>query len=204
MTYNPLDKANLAASIERAILELAPQPLPPSNTFPGAGLYVIYYSGDFGLYAPLSAKNANGHFRVPIYVGKAVSRGTRSHLVNFDSTITEPVLFRRLQDHAASIQLADNLAIDDFVCRWVLLDEVWIPLGEALMIQHFRPLWNSTVTGFGNHDPGSRRPQLMSKWDTLHPGRTAGWSARLIPGPSIESIRAEVTSFFASEEFTNL
>lgn len=42
-------------------------------------------------------------------------------------------------------------------------------------------IWNTTVTGFGNHDPGSGRyNQARSSWDVLHPGRP--WADRLRPG----------------------
>lgn len=43
---------------------------------------------------------------------------------------------------------------------------------EAALIKLHRPLWNSTIDGFGNHDPGSGRyEQAKSDWDVLHPGR---------------------------------
>lgn len=205
MAFNPLDKVNLAVSIESALLRTPPLPLPPTESFPGTGLYVIYYEGDFELYRPLTEKHKRSQYGVPIYVGKAVSRGARSHLVDFSATPTPaPLLYRRLERHAASIRSAQNLDINDFRCRFLVLDEVWIPLGETLMIQHYRPLWNSTVTGFGNHDPGSRRPQLMSKWDTLHPGRTERWSAQLQPGAEASEVHAEVENFFNSSEFNAL
>ncbi len=43
---------------------------------------------------------------------------------------------------------------------------------EAALIKLHTPLWNSTVDGFGNHDPGSERyEQARSDWDVLHSGR---------------------------------
>jgi hypothetical protein len=41
--YNPLAKRNLAASIVSKLLNQDPQELPPTN-FPGAGLYLLYYT----------------------------------------------------------------------------------------------------------------------------------------------------------------
>ncbi|MBL9178649.1 MAG: Eco29kI family restriction endonuclease [Verrucomicrobiaceae bacterium] len=59
-------------------------------------------------------------------------------------------------------------------------DDIWITLGEALVIQRFQPLWNQVVEGFGNHDPGSGRYEGMRPlWDELHPGRS--WAARCKP-----------------------
>jgi hypothetical protein len=64
---------------------------------------------------------------------------------------------------------------------------------EAELIRRYRPLWNTVVDGFGNHDPGSGRyNQAPSEWDILHPGRF--WATRLTGTPPamkiiIESIR---------------
>lgn len=85
-----------------------------------------------------------------------------------------------MRDHAASINDVTNLDLADFVCRYLIVDDIWIPLGESLLIEMFRPLWNTTLTGFGNHDPGAGRyNQQRSFWDTLHPGRL--WAERLQP-----------------------
>lgn len=43
---------------------------------------------------------------------------------------------------------------------------------EAALIKLNRPLWNSCLDGFGNHDPGKGRyEQARSAWDVIHPGR---------------------------------
>lgn len=43
---------------------------------------------------------------------------------------------------------------------------------EAALIKLNRPLWNSSLDGFGNHDPGKGRyEQARSDWDVIHPGR---------------------------------
>jgi hypothetical protein len=81
------------------------------------------------------------------------------------------VLFNRLKAHAKSISQAQNLNLADFVCRHLVTDDIWIPLAEALLIEKFKPVWNRLIDGFGIYDPGKRRPQERSKWDTLHPGR---------------------------------
>lgn len=71
--YNPLDKNNLGASVADALLERADVPLEDVEQFIGAGIYAIYYTGDFTPYSPIAAKR-NG---IPIYVGKAVQPGAR-------------------------------------------------------------------------------------------------------------------------------
>jgi hypothetical protein len=71
--YDPLDYENLARSVVQALLGGPEGPLPPSEAFEGAGVYAIYYRGDFGGYSRLvTAKPL-----LPIYVGKAVPIGAR-------------------------------------------------------------------------------------------------------------------------------
>jgi hypothetical protein len=126
-------------------------------------------------------------------VGKAIPKGARKGGISGDLA-TGTVLHDRLKEHAESIRATANLQIADFYCRYLAVDDIWIPLGENLLIETFSPLWNCVVDGFGNHDPGKGRHQgKMPSWDVLHPGRT--WAGRLQPGKQLESIEAEVTSF---------
>jgi len=75
-------------------------------------------------------------------------------------------------ENAESIEQAQNLRISSFFRRYLAVDDIWIPLGESLLIDHLRPIWNLVIDGFGNHDPGGgRRNQMKSSWDVLHPGR---------------------------------
>ena len=69
--YNPLDKRHLGEQVAEALLAQDVQPLPPSR-FIGAGVYALYYIGDFPAYAALADVNKNDQFLCPIYVGKAV------------------------------------------------------------------------------------------------------------------------------------
>ena len=174
--YNPLDKRNLGASVADAILKQAPVQLPPPQ-FNGAGVYAIYYTGNYEPYKLVSIENQDGKFNWPIYVGKAVPKGGRKGGLGFDSATVGPVTYGRLQEHAESIKQASNLNIEDFTCRFLVVDDIWIPLGESLLIQRFRPIWNLYIDGFGNHDPGQGRyMQKRSPWDVLHPGRP--WAMR--------------------------
>ena len=87
------------------------------------------------------------------------------------------VLYNRLNEHAKSIKEASNLKIAEFHCRYLTVDDIWIPLGESLLIAKFGPLWNKLIDGFGNHDPGKgRHAGLRPRWDLLHPGRS--WAER--------------------------
>lgn len=174
--YNPLDKINLGASVAAAMLESHVHPLGGLEPFFGAGIYALYYTGSFEAYSPLAEKNMDGKFLEPIYVGKAIPPGARKGTFGLDA---EPgqALYRRLRDHAESVDAAENLRIEDFYCRFLVVDDIWIPLGESLLIAKFSPIWNKLVDGFGNHDPGSGRyAGMMPRWDVLHPGRS--WAKR--------------------------
>lgn len=172
--FNPLDKKNLGASVADALLASQTHPLGDLSEFRGAGIYAIYYCGQFSAYGELSKRNQKEK-TAPIYIGKAVPAGSRKG-GGTGVAVGKP-LFSRLSEHAESIRAADNLDIDDFSCRFLVVDDIWIPLGESLMIARFSPLWNSMIDGFGNHDPGSGRYQGMRpRWDMLHPGRA--WAAR--------------------------
>ena len=73
--------------------------------------------------------------------------------------------------HVFAIRLRDCLKDSESTLD-IAVDDIWIPLGESLLIGRFSPIWNTIVDGFGNHDPGSgRRNQARSRWDVLHPGR---------------------------------
>jgi hypothetical protein len=169
--FNPLDKINLGKSVAEALLDTAPIPIAGIESFNGAGIYAIYYTGDFPAYAPIVKLNKGGEFKLPIYVGSAVPPGGRKGGLGLSDS-AHSKLFGRLSKHRQSLQAARNLDIEDFHCRYLLVDDIWIPLGESLMIATFAPLWNQRLDGFGNHDPGSGRyQQLRSPWDTVHPGR---------------------------------
>jgi hypothetical protein len=169
--FNPLDKTNLGESVAEAVLQQPIGPLPPAEAFVGAGVYAIYYEGEFDLYREIAAQNGGGAYRWPIYVGKAVPAGARKGGYGLGA---DPgmALFKRLAEHATSISQAENLRLADFKCRFLVVDDIWIPLAESLLIEMFSPLWNRKIDGFGNHDPGGGRfNQQRSAWDILHPGR---------------------------------
>jgi len=180
--YNPLDRVELGRSVGQALLSGDCERLPPDEKFAGAGIYAIYYHGSFGPYERVALPGC----RWPIYVGRAMPAGGRAGLVGLDAPVGSK-LFDRLRQHARSIILAENLDVRDFRCRCLVVDDIWIPLAERLLIGHYRPLWNGVIDGFGIHAPGSgRAAQARSTWDTLHPGRT--FAEGLPPGDNLEEV----------------
>jgi len=205
--YNPLDTHHLAESIAREFFRGSLHPLPPTSGFSGAGIYAIYYGGDYPLYAEIaeSLHVYESNFGklpaaemvkqpVPLYIGKSDPPGSRKGLFagvgetdaladggratneETEKLLTEtPVhrkLYSRLAKHAKSIGAAKNLKLTDFQCRYMLVDEIWVPLGEARLVAAFKPIWNVLIEGFGsNVEGGGRTDTARSVWDILHPGR---------------------------------
>jgi hypothetical protein len=168
--YNPLDKRNLAESIASALLAAPLVKISDCSEIVGAGVYAIYYSGEFESYKPISNPLNLKTYR-PIYVGKAIPKGGRKGGLMLDSS-TGRSLSERLSQHAESIRQSDNLNVNDFDVRYLVVEDIWIPLGENVLIDTFSPVWNTVLDGFGNKDPGAGRiGQRTSPWDILHPGR---------------------------------
>ena len=186
--YDPLNYQNLARSVVTALLENEIGPLPPEASFPGSGVYAIYYNGNLRFYSDISSKEC----RTPIYVGKAVPLGARKGDREGESAIGME-LCRRLIEHAKSVQQTRNLRLEEFRCRYLVVVPVWITLAERFLINHFRPVWNTIIDGFGNHDPGAgRRNMKRPRWDIVHPGRP--WAERLTAAESSEQVIALITS----------
>lgn len=148
--------------------------LPPSERFEGTGVYALYYTGCASPYAKYVELNRL-EYRYPIYVGKAVPKGWRQARISDGDGVSSKELHSRLREHARSITQGLGLALEDFYCRFVIFEKEgsdMIGTIEAALIKLNKPLWNTAVDGFGNHDPGSGRyEQAKSSWDVLHPGR---------------------------------
>lgn len=175
--------------------------LPPLQRFFGSGVYGLYYTGDYELYARITRVNRNTCI-LPIYIGKAVPQGWRT---GRNIGLQRQDLYRRLREHARSIQQIVNLRVEDFQCRFMILagieSDLVVPV-EAELIRRYKPLWNTVVDGFGNHDPGSGRyNQAKSSWDVLHPGRP--WVERLTgESQNPEVVIARIQQFLEQSDFS--
>jgi hypothetical protein len=163
--------------------------LPPLERFSGTGVYALYYTGTNSIYTKYAELNRLS-YNSPIYVGKAVPKGWRQARVS-DNTSTQPnELFTRLKEHSRSLTLGADLLLKDFSCRFVIFEDEgsdMISTIEAALIKLNRPLWNTVVDGFGNHDPGSGRyEQAKSDWDVLHSGRP--WAEKCNGTPKIKAV----------------
>jgi hypothetical protein len=199
--YNPLDRINLARSIEGELLGRDVTPLGDVGAVRGSGIYAIYYAGKAKLYQPTT--NTPPDFCRPIYVGKAIPKGSRKGGLSASRGTGNP-LRERLRQHAGSIDEAVNIDLADFFVRHLLVDDIWIPLGENVMIERFRPAWNLAVEGFGNKVPGQLRiTQKLSPWDVLHPGRGVAEGLGATP-VSQEFMIKRVSDFLADRPMDKL
>lgn len=191
--YNPLDTENLGRSVAEALLGRKPTPLDGLVSFEGAGIYALYYQGQHPAYERLAALNRGSDPQAPIYVGKAIPEGARKGGIGTRKA-TNTALHKRLTEHAESIRATKDLNVADFSCRFLVVEDIWIPLGESLLIAKFSPVWNQIAEGFGNHDPGSGRHNgKRPRWDVLHPGRA--WAEKCQPRPeTAEQIGGEVSA----------
>lgn len=196
--FNPLDKRNLGASVAEGMLTSKIHPLGDLPEFKGAGIYAIYYAGSFAPYAGIAERNKDAK-TAPIYVGKAVPAGARKG--GGTGTAGGKPLFNRLSEHAESIRSVANLNIEDFTCRFLVVDDIWIPLGESLLIARYSPIWNALIDGFGNHDPGrGRHNGMRPRWDMLHPGRA--WAAKCRERPETATdIARDVETYLRNATF---
>jgi hypothetical protein len=203
--YNPLDKINLGKSVAEALLEQQTIPLDAIESFEGAGIYVIYYRGSHEAYAPIAQANREAP-RWPIYIGKAIPAGGRKG-ASLSASKRGTALYKRIDEHRDTIRDVEsatgNLKVADFDVRYLTVDDIWIPLGETLLIAQFRPVWNVALDGFGNHDPGKGRYEgLRPLWDHLHPGRK--WADRCAKRPEpIGEVMQRLADFLDAHPLAN-
>lgn len=178
--YNPLTYDNLMIGLVAHFEKQRTERLDRLPAVQGPGIYSLYYGGGFGAYAGILEG-------LPIYVGKAVPPGSRKGAAIDAET---PALQRRLAEHSESVRRASNLEAGDFLCRYLAVEPVWITLAERFLIDHYKPVWNLCLDGFGNHDPGGGRKRgRKSWWDILHPGRP--WARDLASDPARTPEEAE-------------
>ena len=193
VVFDPGDPAVVGRFTALAMIGQRREPLAAIERCYGSGIYALYYGGDFGAYRPISGTET------PIYVGKADP--------NTDTAKT-PVaqgdrLYRRLQEHLKNIAKAtDTLDLDDFDCRFLVVQSGWQGAAEDYLIDMFRPVWNNETGicyGFGKHgDSPSTRANMRSPWDTLHPGREwAGRDPNMPDARSRDRILADLEAHFS-------
>ncbi len=169
MPFDPLALENVGVTLAIELLGQPIHPLPPLASFVDGGVYALYYTGSNPAYAGLAALNRS-KLVYPVYVGKAARQSAKEGFNPRPSTGTP--LFNRLRNHATSITGASGggIALADFRCRYLTLNDAHISLAESVLITTFRPPWNGM--GFGSNAVGGpRMAGAGSLWDAIHPGR---------------------------------
>lgn len=163
LVFDPLAVENIGAVLAIELVRQAPKPFPPPEPIHGAGVYALYYGGAHAAYADLVALDDKS-WRYPIYVGQTATRKGFSLGVAGDRRLQE-----RFKNHAASIEQT-ALSLSDFRCRYLVINDAYIGLAEAVLMTVFKPPWNGT--GFGSKVVGKfRMSGKPSVWDSIHPGR---------------------------------
>ncbi|MFA7235461.1 MAG: Eco29kI family restriction endonuclease [Phycisphaeraceae bacterium] len=181
--------ATIGRLIGRELESLPLIPLAKIQDFYGAGIYAIYYRGKYPAYAPISGTEC------PIYVGK----GDPDELHTITPREQGKGISRRLHKHRDNIEIADNLDLADFFCRYLATESGWQMTAESFLIALYHPVWNKETgicQGFGKH--GDKARTELSKWDVLHGGR--GWAKGQTSrrGYTVESVNADIQKHFLS------
>lgn len=108
-------------------------------------MYTIYYKGNHEHYRPLSETEHS------IYVGKADPEAPSA-----ENAMAQGVkLPGRLSEHGKSFRTAvTTLNIDDFDCRFLIVQPGFQKLAEDYLINTFKPIWNFETRiyfGLGKH-----------------------------------------------------
>ncbi|MFD6072688.1 Eco29kI family restriction endonuclease, partial [Amycolatopsis lurida] len=109
--FNPLEPDTTARIVALMAASQPRHPLATLRPFYGAGVYALYYRGPFEPYARLSKTEH------PVYVGKADPA---------DRSSNNPVehgkkIYDRLREHKSSIESSGTLDINDFDCRFLIV-----------------------------------------------------------------------------------
>lgn len=182
--FDPADPTTAGRVVALTMVAQARHPLSAIPAFYGAGVYALYYKGDYEHYRPLSGTDH------PIYVGKADPVNPSAK----DAVAQGVKLSDRLRDHAKSIRKATTtLNIEDFDCRFLIVQSGFQKSAEDYLINKFKPIWNSETKicfGLGKHgDSSDTRGNKRSPWDTLHPGRA--WADASSENQKLPSLIAE-------------
>lgn len=199
--FDPLSYENLGASIARALGDQPVVAMASLQEFDGAGIYALYYDGDFPAYRVLADQNRQTPGSWAIYIGKAEAENARKGDPKQANLPVGKKLYYRIKTHQRSIESATNLDVLDFQVRVLTVAPTWIPLAEVVAIRMHNPVWNVMVDGLGNHDPGKgRRAGTRPRWDTFHPGRL--WADALARrDESATDIAQDVVGYLDSRRF---
>lgn len=120
------------------------------------GVYLIYYVGENSLYRDLVSPSNE----LPIYIGTS-----------------ENNILSRLRDQRSKIARAQDLELEDFSIRFIIINFYRLSAKEALM-KYFNPLWcNKKVRfSFGS----AKANNFENKWNKYHVAQDRGTRREMI------------------------
>ena len=137
-------------------------PLPPDESFSGAGVYAIYCIAKKGLYKSYGDKINRTSYDVPIYVGKAVpAKGPCRKEVRFVETPCRD----QLMFWHRMIRMTIGMSPDDFRFRECVgcgLETKYIEGICRVLRYEFKPVWNR-LFAFDN-----TANDICAKWNSIH------------------------------------
>ncbi|ROR42974.1 Eco29kI family restriction endonuclease [Kitasatospora cineracea] len=131
------------------------------------GIYAIFYTGANQLYAPIAGSP------IPLYVGAVQSASGAGKAYSRQHTVGQ-----RLEEHRRTLEQSRDLDPRDFMFRVLFIDDLFMGATIDALTTQFKPLWNTTIEGFGNRNPGKARRLPRPKWHELHAGPDS-WAADL-------------------------
>lgn len=200
-TFDPTDPATAGRIVALTMVAQARYPLSRVPVFYGTGVYALYYKGIEGAkgwcppYAPLSGTEH------PIYVGKAdpVNPAAKEPMSQGQK------LAARLREHAKTIGKAKTtLDLDNFECRFLIVQTGFQTSAERYLIDFFKPIWNSETKicfGMSKHgDSAETRGNGRSPWHTMHPGVSWSDNERLVDQKPREQIENEIAAHLSANQ----
>ncbi len=196
--FDTSQQSHVGQLMHLALLSQLRRPLADVPRFYGSGIYVLYYTGKYKPYLPISGTEH------PIYIGKAEPLNSMAMRPSEQGD----KLTSRLYEHRRDIKQAQDdsaktLFLSDFECRFLVMQSGLEAVAESYLIQFYQPIWNDQIGicyGFGQKDCGYRSLfNQRSPWDTLHPGRDWAYSdAKMQDEMSAAKISCELVRYFQS------
>ena len=135
--FNPLHPRNLARGIADALNDEPLLPLPPAERFEGAGVYALYYLGQFEPYETDRRREETDLCR---------QGGSRRDRVQGSHRISMRLLARySLADSRSTrnqLTQPRTWTSADFKYRALVVDPFYANVAEVLLIQRWKPIWN--------------------------------------------------------------
>ena len=185
------DMANPATVGEVVVYKLEQQPkerLTAIRPFYGSGVYALYYHDGLPAYEAITGTDC------PIYVGSAGPETPNAASVKQQGT----KLYDRIMEHLnKSIGRSSTLRVEDFFCRYLVVQSGLEKAAEDFLIRDYSPVWNKETkvcSGIGKH--GDQNRKELSDWDVMHGGRKWAEGQSSLSGKTAALVEGKIIAHF--------